>query len=222
LRAHIVRVIFGSGAFDWTDTRLTAAAFALLIISLTAHALTLLLVRGYYAAGRSYTPLFVQTFFAIGTVIAAVLLVMSLRDGSPLWFFESFLRVENVPGTIVLALPLAYSIGAVLSAGVLAGLFEMHFGNFLRGILRPLGEAIAAAGIGGTVAYGLLAVMGGISEATTFSLVLFHATIAAVGGLAAIMLTFAFLGSKELAETYQALHRRVWSVRPVSSSEEEV
>ncbi len=34
LRAQIVRVVLGSGAFDWNDTRLTAAVLALFIISL--------------------------------------------------------------------------------------------------------------------------------------------------------------------------------------------
>jgi putative peptidoglycan lipid II flippase len=49
LRAHIVRVVLGSGAFDWTDTRLTAAALAIFSFGLAAQGITLLLVRGYYA-----------------------------------------------------------------------------------------------------------------------------------------------------------------------------
>lgn len=222
LRAHLVRTVLGTGAFDWTDTRLTAAAFALLIVSLTAHALTLLLVRGYYAAGRSYVPLVVQTGFAFIAVGFAVLFTNALRDGSPLWFFESFLRVEDVPGTIVLALPLAYSIAALLSAVLLVFLFERHFGEFISGILRPLGEGVVAAGIGGAVAYGVLFFLGGISAATTFVQVLSHGFLAGIAGLAAVIATFAILGSRELREAYSALHRRVWKVSPVSSAEEEV
>ncbi|NEN93569.1 MAG: oligosaccharide flippase family protein, partial [Okeania sp. SIO3H1] len=45
LRAHIVRVLLGSGAFDWTDTRLTAAVLAVFAVSLAAQALLLLLIR---------------------------------------------------------------------------------------------------------------------------------------------------------------------------------
>jgi len=37
LRAQIVRVVLGSGAFDWADTRLTAALFALFVVSLLAQ-----------------------------------------------------------------------------------------------------------------------------------------------------------------------------------------
>jgi putative peptidoglycan lipid II flippase len=37
MRAQLVRVILGAGAFDWTATRLTAAALALFIVSLVAQ-----------------------------------------------------------------------------------------------------------------------------------------------------------------------------------------
>src|SRR5690606_25115168 len=56
LRAQIVRVILGTGNFDWSDTRLTAAALALFIISVVAQSIVLLLIRAYYAAGRTWKP----------------------------------------------------------------------------------------------------------------------------------------------------------------------
>ena len=53
-RAHIVRVVLGSGAFDWADTRLTAAASgALYCLAYCASSDSLLFVRGYYAAGET-------------------------------------------------------------------------------------------------------------------------------------------------------------------------
>ncbi len=57
LRAQIVRTILGSGAFDWTATRLTAAALALFAISVVAQNLVLLLTRAFYAMGRTRLPL---------------------------------------------------------------------------------------------------------------------------------------------------------------------
>src|SRR3990167_1135902 len=42
LRAQLVRIILGAGAFDWAATRLTAAALALFILSLTAQSVVLL------------------------------------------------------------------------------------------------------------------------------------------------------------------------------------
>ncbi|MEK7584935.1 MAG: lipid II flippase MurJ, partial [Patescibacteria group bacterium] len=46
LRAQIVRVILGAGKFDWADTRLTAAATAIFLVSVAAQSLILLFVRG--------------------------------------------------------------------------------------------------------------------------------------------------------------------------------
>lgn len=51
LRAHIVRVLLGSGEFDWSDTRLTAAVLAIFVVSLVAQAILLLLIRAFYAGG---------------------------------------------------------------------------------------------------------------------------------------------------------------------------
>ena len=45
LRAHIVRVILGTGAFDWNATRLTAALLAILAVGLVAQGLILLFSR---------------------------------------------------------------------------------------------------------------------------------------------------------------------------------
>ena len=75
LRAHIVRVILGSGAFDWTDTRLTAAVLALLSLSLTAQGITFLLVRGYYASGRTFVPFLVALGTSLGTVGLGAILI---------------------------------------------------------------------------------------------------------------------------------------------------
>ena len=60
LRAHIVRVVLGTGAFDWNATRLTAALFAVLAVGLVAQGLVILFSRALYAARQSWRPLFYQ------------------------------------------------------------------------------------------------------------------------------------------------------------------
>src|SRR5207253_62832 len=125
-------VILGSGAFDWTDTRLTAAAFALLSLSLVAQGLTLLLVRGYYAAGRTFVPLLVSFLVMIGTVSGAYLLVHVLDNNAILLIVQKILRVEDVPGSGVLALAFAYSFVSILGAILLIAHFEHRFKGFFR------------------------------------------------------------------------------------------
>jgi putative peptidoglycan lipid II flippase len=60
LRAHVVRVILGTGAFDWEATRLTAALFVVLAFGLAADALELLFNRALYAARQSWRPFLYQ------------------------------------------------------------------------------------------------------------------------------------------------------------------
>src|SRR3990167_3848726 len=60
LRAHLVRVILGTGAFDWNATRLTAALLVILAVGLAAQGLILLFSRALYAVRQSWRPLFYQ------------------------------------------------------------------------------------------------------------------------------------------------------------------
>src|SRR3989338_7194901 len=57
LRAHLVRVVLGSGNFDWSDTRLTAAVLAIFVISSVFQSIQLFLSRSYYALGKTSAPL---------------------------------------------------------------------------------------------------------------------------------------------------------------------
>lgn len=56
LRAHLVRVILGTGAFDWDATRLTAALLVVLAVGLVAQGLVILFSRALYAARQSWRP----------------------------------------------------------------------------------------------------------------------------------------------------------------------
>ncbi len=106
LRAQIVRVILGTGNFTWSDTRLTAAALALFALSVLAQSLILLLVRGYYAAGKTYRPFLVNTIATALTVLM-VFGLLSVYHNVPVfkYFLESLFRIENIPGTEVIILP---------------------------------------------------------------------------------------------------------------------
>ncbi|MCB9799000.1 murein biosynthesis integral membrane protein MurJ, partial [Candidatus Nomurabacteria bacterium] len=57
LRAQIVRILLGSGAFDWGDTIMTANALAFFSLSLFAQCLVPLLIRAFYAMHNTWIPL---------------------------------------------------------------------------------------------------------------------------------------------------------------------
>lgn len=216
LRAQIVRVILGSGAFDWSDTRLTAAVFALFALALSTQAAMPLLARAYYATGRSWVPFWVNGFAAVGAAIMGYVLVKIFIQGGPsLVFTEKLLRVSEVPGTEVLALPLAYAIASIFATLTLVYLFDREFGGLWSGLSRVFRESIIAAIAGGAVAYGVLNLVGGLGEATTFTLVLLHGFVAGCAGIGAIVIAYMVMRSNELREVYTALVARV---RPQEAS----
>src|SRR3990172_1860147 len=71
LRAQIVRVILGSRAFTWSDTRLTAAALSILSLAIIFQSLFMLFVRTFYAEGESWKPLIINIVSSLLTVGAA-------------------------------------------------------------------------------------------------------------------------------------------------------
>ncbi len=215
LRAHLVRTILGVGAFDWDATRLTAAALALFVVSLCAQSITLLVARAYYAAGKTARPLI---FAAVGVGVAIVSAVILIKafEVSVLWraFLESLLRVEDITGTTVLMLALAYCLGAVAAAWVGLVAFSAEFNLSLKGLRRLAFESFAASVIGGAVAYGTLSLLGQYIDINTTAGVVSEGLIAGILGLATTALTLALLGNQELLEAYGTLRRRLVSEPP--------
>ncbi|TSC86428.1 MAG: Integral membrane protein MviN [Parcubacteria group bacterium Gr01-1014_8] len=220
LRAHVVRVVLGSGEFNWIDTRLTAAALALFAISLAAQGIMLLLVRAYYASGKTLVPLVVSGASALAAILLGLLFLGAFDDPSALTFIEALLRVEFIRGTEILALPLAYSMASLLGIVILAIHFEFSNRGFFVSVGRAFGESITAAFVGAVAAYGTLVVLGTVTFSSTLASVLMRGGVAGLVGLLATAIAYALLGSREFSETVQSLSRRVWrNVEPVSSAE---
>lgn len=75
LRAQIVRVILGSGAFDWADTIATADALAFFALGLAAQALIPLFARAFYALNNTKTPFLISVLSETVTLFSALLLM---------------------------------------------------------------------------------------------------------------------------------------------------
>lgn len=221
LRAQIVRVILGTGRFDWGDTRLTAAALALFVVSMAAQSLVLLFVRGYYASGQTRRPLFINVFSAGVTVVLAVGL-LALFERSLIWrhWFEGFLRVEGLSGTEVLMLPLALSLGALFNCFLLWRSFQRHFGRFSAVVNRALAQAAGGALAGGVVSYYLLQLLDDFFDLNTFIGVFSQGFLAGLGGLAAFAVFLWFLGNNELAEVVRSAKSRFWRAKTVAPEPE--
>jgi putative peptidoglycan lipid II flippase len=211
LRAQIVRVILGSGAFGWTETRLTAAALALFAISLTAQSLSLLLVRGYYAAGNTKKPLVINVLSAVLTVVFSLLFLKAF-DIYPAFVegVESLLRVSGISGTEVLTIPLGFTLASIVNMVLFWILFQRDFSSFFSRVARTLLESLAAAVTMGTVAYFMLDVLDDVFNLDTFWGIFLQGLLSGLSALIVGLALLALLKSEELAEAVSALRHKFW------------
>lgn len=221
LRAQLVRVVLGSGAFDWTDTRLTAAVLALLSLSLTAQAVYLVVVRAFYAGGRTQIPFYgtlIGSVFAIGSAYG-FLLLYGAHDQARI-IISSFMRLDGVFGSEVLALAFGYSVATILQTMVLTWVMGKVFEIPLGVTWKPLGHAFCAAIVGGLSAYITLNfIVEGIDQ-ERFLGVLIQGLLAGVAGIVGTVVTYAFFGSRELHEIYTSFHRKILRTDIVAPQEE--
>jgi len=206
LRAHVVRTVFGTGAFDWDATRLTAALLALLAVGLVAQGLVLLFSRGLFATKQSWRPLVYQIAAGVATVALAVVLLALPPAGFPSQL-AAWLRVGDVAGSNVLLVAFAASLGQILLAIFLLVALARQAPGLARALARPLVHGMLAALAGGAAAYGILAILGDIAPLTTLVAVATQGAIAGVAGLAAAALVLALLRNAEFADILGALAR---------------
>lgn len=205
LRAHVTRVVYGTDTFSWDDTRLTAALVALLVLPVVAQALTLLLSRAYYAAGRAWVPLAVQ---AGGALLSAFLAYLFLNlhavDGWRL-FFETQLRIDGIADTRVAGLAFGFAVGQLISGLVGLVVFSRQFPGALAGLSRSIVQSTLAALVAGFAAYGTLVSFGGWFTLATLPAVLVQGLAAGIVGALAGIGLLALMRNDEMAEAASAL-----------------
>lgn len=223
LRAQIVRTILGSGEFSWNDTRLTAAALALFSLSILAQSLTLLFVRGYYSAGRTIKPVIYSILSTVLTIVTVFALMWWYRvDETLKFFFDGILRVSNLPGTEILVLPLAFSIGMIFNAIILWISFEKDFGCISTCLKRPFFHSLTASLIIGYFAYSGLQFFEKFFNLNTALGVFAQGFLAGMLGLFFGLITLIVIGNSEIKEVWKTFSSKVWKVKPVVTGQEEL
>ncbi|OGG59129.1 hypothetical protein A3C89_01845 [Candidatus Kaiserbacteria bacterium RIFCSPHIGHO2_02_FULL_50_50] len=214
LRAQFVRVILGSGEFSWNDTRLTAAVFALFVVSLAAQSLHLLCVRAWYAAGNTRVPFF--TTLATTALIIGLAYFFTAQYALVANMLETTLRVEDVLHTKLLALPLAYSLGTILGVAFLVHATVRTFRIDHMPLHASLLRSIVAALSGGSVAYAMLnAVVYVFGTRITLWGVLGQGFIAGALGMVTVFVVYALTKSPEFNDLHRALSKKLFKAQPV-------
>jgi len=222
LRAQIVRVVLGTGAFDWTETRLVAAALAVFIFSLTSQSLVLLFVRGYYASGETKKPIIINVASSVVMIISAFVFI-KLFDFFPMVriFFENLLRIKEVSGTTVLALPIAYSFGMFLNGIILWRIFEKDFGR-LFGLRRVSWQSIVSAVVMGIIAYISLYIFSNVFDINTFVGIFLQGLFSGVVGMMVGIGILFSLKNREMEEIVTSFRHKFWRTKPIAPQPEEL
>ena len=217
LRAQIVRVIFGTGKFDWDDTQLTAASFAIFSLSVVAQSLILLFVRSFYAAGKTMIPVVVNILCS-GFIIVFVFVMHNFFFTNTFFrdFIEVLLRVENVPGSNILSLSIAYSVGMFINVFILWWLFKrvFHIGPCAQ-IQKTLRHSLYSSVIMGFVAYHLLDIFDNIFNIETFWGIFFQGLFAGLGGIVMGVLLLVVIRNDEIKEILKAIRGKFWKTKTI-------
>jgi len=185
LRAQIIRVVYGTGAFDWNDTVLTMNALGIFSISLVAQAAAPLLVRVFYARHDSKTPLYIGGLSVLSNLILSWYLgrkmgvtglaiaasISSIFNFILLWIFL-YIEIPILNAFPILISALKYSAAALLS-GVAIQISKLAVWPFIdmttfKGVFIQLSTSLLV----GTLTYLFVCKMLGSEEMESFSRVL--------------------------------------------------
>jgi len=211
LRAHIVRVVLGAGRFDWSNTRLTAAALVIFLFSVVAQSLILLFVRGYYAGGHTTKPLIINVFSSILTIgLAFTFLNLVKVDPTLINGLAQLLRVGDVPGIKFLVLPLAFSVGAIVNLIILWRFFQSDFGLFPKEVYRGAWQSALSAIVAAGVTYLGLALLAPFFDQATFLGIFLQGLSAGLFGIFTHIFLLKKLGNTELVLIGRAVRHKLW------------
>ena len=221
LRAQIVRVILGSGLFGWDDTRLTAASLALFVLSSMFQCLLLLFMRGFYSAGFTKKPFFINLVSTLVMVVGTWGLVKIFYFSEEFRYFVSaLLKVEDLSGTAVLMLPLGFSIASIINGLIYWVAFEREFRGFSRGVVRTFFDGLGASVIMGATAYIGLSIFAPLLDTSTLVGIFLQGLGAGLIAILAGIVILFLLKSRELSLIWGVVRGKFWKAKVIATDPE--
>lgn len=215
LRAQIVRVILGSGNFDWYDTRLTAACLAIFCLGLFAQGAYPLVIRGFYALHNTKTPFYIG--LATMAVNVAALFFFRLIFSFDNWFSffaAAILRLADLWGMVdfrVLALPAAIAVSSIFELLALMIALRRKIGALDgRKIIDSTARIVFASLGGGLVAYFFLQYLDQFIPTEKFWGIFSQGAIAGLAGLIGYVVLGYVLNLEEMFVFISSIKRRLF------------
>ncbi|RJQ14623.1 murein biosynthesis integral membrane protein MurJ [Candidatus Parcubacteria bacterium] len=206
LRAHLVRVVLGAGAFSWVDTRLTAACLGIFALSIFAQSLIPYLSRAFFAIKDTRTPTILAVIFVAINVIFALLFVKIM---SPQNFLATLLRIDDLEDIRVIALPLAFSLATIIQFCLMFWFLQRKI-KFSMFELAASAEKVIFASLT-AVAVTYLTLYGAVNflETNTFTGIFIQGLISGLVGVSIYLFIMILARSSELALIYSVFRSKL-------------
>ncbi len=210
LRAHLVRLVLGTGQFGWTDTRLTAASLGVFCFGIFAAALVPFLARTFYSFQNTKTPVLISLASVALNVSLSFLFVRLLSfENSFYRFFSSFLKLQGIDNFAVVGLPLAVSVSIVFQFFLLLYFLRKEIGGEkLVEIWHSCRKVLLALIPSAASAYLVLRATAPYLCTDTFLGVFLQAALSFLMGILVFCLSARFLKSSEMDIICRSLFKR--------------
>jgi len=217
LRAQIVRVILGTGEFDWKDTVLTFQCLEIFVLSLFAQCLTQLLARSFYALHDTKTPFYVALASEMINILTIFLLFFNFEDGhvfGPYNFFGygqfqfTFFKVY--------ALAIAFAVSSVVQMFLLLFFLRSRFDNLDdKNIIKSLFKVCIASFCAGIAIQAVKVGVGILyqNKIDTFVGIFSQLVAASVAGLIVFLSVCYFLKLEEFFRLKNSLTRKLFRTK---------
>ena len=167
--------------------------------------------------GNTKKPLLVSLFSGTMIIFFSFILLI-IFNGIPFfrYFIESLLRVDNISGTAVLMLPIAYSLSTIANCLLLGTYFNKDFPDFSKAVTKTLFQSFSSSVIMGFVAYLGLNVFDNIFNLNTLIGIFSQGLFSGLIGIFALVLTLKILKNKEIDEIWKTMHKKIWKAKPIA------
>ena len=193
LRAQTVRVILGTGKFNWDNTILTFNVMGLLALSLFAQSLLPLLTRAFYALQNTKIPLYITIVSEAVTLLLVILLIKPYG---------------------VYGLAIAFSLSSIVNMSLLIIFLRKKLPNVDGAVIMDSTlRILLASAIGGGAAQIAKTFVGTQGELDTFMAVLTQLLVAGSVGLLAFAVASYYLKVKEFFQFSRSIHGKIFKAK---------
>jgi len=134
LRAQIVRIVLGSGKFDWQDTIYTFQCLGIFAISLFAQSTIPLLARSFYALQNTKTPFYI----ALASEAVNITLVLLLIGKYQILGLAIAFSVASIVQMFLLLFFLHFKLGNLDDKKIINFFFKISLASIIAGAMIQL------------------------------------------------------------------------------------